>query len=287
MLQLRRQGQTARAVRDGARPVRRLRRALQSMWVGSLPRLWIDQLQGMCSGRTRGYGADGGESAGARQPHSANRAHRAGRGHRRHRDRDFDRDVCLCCSRKSRARGRRGAASRLGLQQLWHARYQGRAVSPKTHPVLELHDSLSDLWARVVHDVRPVPLPGVRLNCRNSRHRLRFPQVTLLPRVNTVLLGPGVGSHDNRSVRANHSARERPGFTLVNPQHPCWRDVCFDFDVLNQRTGMDEGRLREFEDWALSERSQLSDSENVLLDAIAEACLAVRLAWQDQESRRG
>ncbi len=50
---------------------------------------------------------------------------------------------------------------------------------------------------------------------------------------------------------------------------------------------MDEGRLREFEDWALSERSQLSDSENVLLDAIAEACLAVRLAWQDQESRRG
>ncbi len=59
------------------------------------------------------------------------------------------------------------------------------------------------------------------------------------------------------------------------------------FDVLNQRTEMDEGRLREFEDWALSERSQLSDSENVLLDAIAEACLAVRLAWQDQESRRG
>ncbi len=186
MLQLRRQGQTARAVRDGARPVRRLHRALQSMWVGSLPRLWIDQLQGMCSGRTRGYGADGGaESAGARQPHSANRA---GRGHRRHRDGDFDRDLCLCCSRKSRARGRRGAASRLGLQQLWHARYQGRAVSPKPHPVLELHDSLSDLRARVVHDVRPVPLPGVRLNCRNPRHRLRFPQVTLLPRVNTVSL---------------------------------------------------------------------------------------------------
>ena len=50
--------------------------------------------------------------------------------------------------------------------------------------------------------------------------------------------------------------------------------------------GMDEARLREFEDWALTERSQLSDSENVLLDAIAEACLAVRRAWQDQESRR-
>jgi hypothetical protein len=49
---------------------------------------------------------------------------------------------------------------------------------------------------------------------------------------------------------------------------------------------MDEERLRELENWVLSERSQLSDSENVLLDAIAEACLAVRRAWQDQESRR-
>ena len=49
---------------------------------------------------------------------------------------------------------------------------------------------------------------------------------------------------------------------------------------------MDEERLLEFEDWALTERSQLSDSENVLLDAIAEACLAVRRAWRDQESRR-
>ena len=48
---------------------------------------------------------------------------------------------------------------------------------------------------------------------------------------------------------------------------------------------MDEQRLREFENWVLSERTQLSDSENVLLDAIAEACLAVRRAWQDQESR--
>jgi len=60
----------------------------------------------------------------------------------------------------------------------------------------------------------------------------------------------------------------------------------FLFSVLDQMARMDEKRLREFEDWALSERSQLSDSENVLLDAIAEACLAVRRAWQDQESRR-
>ena len=49
---------------------------------------------------------------------------------------------------------------------------------------------------------------------------------------------------------------------------------------------MDEKRLREMEDWALTERSQLTDSENVLLDAIAEACMAVRQAWQDQENRR-
>ena len=49
---------------------------------------------------------------------------------------------------------------------------------------------------------------------------------------------------------------------------------------------MDEKRLREFENWVLSERSELSDSENVLLDAIAEACMAVRRAWQDEESRR-
>lgn len=49
---------------------------------------------------------------------------------------------------------------------------------------------------------------------------------------------------------------------------------------------MDEERLREMEDWALTERSQLTDSENVLLDAIAEACMAVRQAWQEQENRR-
>jgi hypothetical protein len=48
---------------------------------------------------------------------------------------------------------------------------------------------------------------------------------------------------------------------------------------------MDEQRLHELEDWALSERSELSDSENVLLDAIAEACLAVRRSWQDQAAR--
>lgn len=49
---------------------------------------------------------------------------------------------------------------------------------------------------------------------------------------------------------------------------------------------MDERRLHELEDWALSERSDLTESENVLLDAIAEACLAVRRSWQDQEARR-
>ena len=49
---------------------------------------------------------------------------------------------------------------------------------------------------------------------------------------------------------------------------------------------MDDERLREMEDWALTERSELSDSENVLLDAIAEACMAVRQAWKDQQARR-
>lgn len=49
---------------------------------------------------------------------------------------------------------------------------------------------------------------------------------------------------------------------------------------------MDDERLREMEDWALTERSQLSDSENVLLDAIAEACMAVREARKTQQSRR-
>lgn len=49
---------------------------------------------------------------------------------------------------------------------------------------------------------------------------------------------------------------------------------------------MDEKRLHELEDWTLSERSQLTESENVLLDAIAEACLAVRRARQEHESRR-
>jgi hypothetical protein len=49
---------------------------------------------------------------------------------------------------------------------------------------------------------------------------------------------------------------------------------------------MDEKRLQEMEDWALTERSQLSESESVLLDAIAEACMAVRSAWREQQSRR-
>lgn len=49
---------------------------------------------------------------------------------------------------------------------------------------------------------------------------------------------------------------------------------------------MNEERLRELEDWALSERDELTDSERVLLDAIAEACVAVRRAWQYQETHR-
>lgn len=49
---------------------------------------------------------------------------------------------------------------------------------------------------------------------------------------------------------------------------------------------MDEKRLHELEDWALTERSQLTDSENVLLDAIAEACVELRKAWREYESRR-
>ena len=49
---------------------------------------------------------------------------------------------------------------------------------------------------------------------------------------------------------------------------------------------MDEERLNELEEWALSERSRLTDSENVLLDAIAEACLAVRQERRQQESHR-
>ena len=32
--------------------------------------------------------------------------------------------------------------------------------------------------------------------------------------------------------------------------------------------------------------SPLTDSEHVLLAAIAEACMAVRHAWQEQENRR-
>jgi len=49
---------------------------------------------------------------------------------------------------------------------------------------------------------------------------------------------------------------------------------------------LNEKRLNELEEWALSERSELTDSENVLLDAIAEACVAVRRAWQSQDANR-
>lgn len=49
---------------------------------------------------------------------------------------------------------------------------------------------------------------------------------------------------------------------------------------------MNEQRLNELEEWALTERNGLSESENVLLDAIAEACIAVRRAWQYQDAHR-
>lgn len=50
--------------------------------------------------------------------------------------------------------------------------------------------------------------------------------------------------------------------------------------------GLNEKRLIELEEWALTERSELTDSENVLLDAIEEACVAVRRAWQYQDANR-
>ncbi len=49
---------------------------------------------------------------------------------------------------------------------------------------------------------------------------------------------------------------------------------------------MNEKRLIELEEWALEERSELTDSESVLLDAISEACVAVRRAWQYQDANR-
>lgn len=50
---------------------------------------------------------------------------------------------------------------------------------------------------------------------------------------------------------------------------------------------MDEERLSELEGWTLEDRKELTLSESVLLDAIAEVCAAVRDAWDsDQTSRR-
>lgn len=39
---------------------------------------------------------------------------------------------------------------------------------------------------------------------------------------------------------------------------------------------MNEDRLREIETWTVCEREQLTESENVLLDALAEACAEIR-----------
>ena len=50
---------------------------------------------------------------------------------------------------------------------------------------------------------------------------------------------------------------------------------------------MDEERLSELEGWTLEDRKELTLSESVLLDAIAEVCAAVRDAWDsDQTNRR-
>ena len=58
-------------------------------------------------------------------------------------------------------------------------------------------------------------------------------------------------------------------------------DVCLNFAA----TFMNEERLSEIEDWAQVERGDLTESENVLLDAITEICIAVRHAWQTQEAQ--
>ncbi len=50
---------------------------------------------------------------------------------------------------------------------------------------------------------------------------------------------------------------------------------------------MDEERLSELAGWTLEDRKELTLSESVLLDAIAEVCAAVRDAWDsDQTNRR-
>ncbi len=50
---------------------------------------------------------------------------------------------------------------------------------------------------------------------------------------------------------------------------------------------MDEERLSELEGWTLEDRKDLTLSETVLLDAIAEVCAALRDSWDsNQKSRR-
>jgi len=115
----------------------------------------------------------------------------------------------VTCSHVAMPYGAKSADARQP-DELWHAGYQGRTVSTETHPVLELHDSLSGLRARVVYDVRPVPLPGVRLIAFDTvgipDSASIVPQVTLLVGVNSTVLRPGVGPPDNRSVRVRHAA---------------------------------------------------------------------------------
>ena len=49
---------------------------------------------------------------------------------------------------------------------------------------------------------------------------------------------------------------------------------------------MDEKRLRELETWTLEDRDGLTQSENVLLDAIGEACLDIRESQRAAEAMR-
>ncbi len=49
---------------------------------------------------------------------------------------------------------------------------------------------------------------------------------------------------------------------------------------------MDEERLSELEGWTLEERKDLTLSETVLLDAIAEVCAALRDSWDSNQTSR-
>ena len=49
---------------------------------------------------------------------------------------------------------------------------------------------------------------------------------------------------------------------------------------------MDEQRLSELEAWTLEDRKDLTLSESVLLDSIAELCTALRDSWNSNQTRR-